>query len=1085
MARGLGTLADITATRYFQHTPQGLRDPVLSAQGDRLRAECFSADNGVYARLDLLEAGFDGGDIGFGTTNVDVGMELRQALATVTRDQLLHIDVGVQGLTASSPDKTAHEHPVSMPDRWVRALGNAAESQRDMQPVLTLDAAQARAFVASLPAATGKYQAGWVTVAPSGVKMAARRRSGAAFVPGLHRLSALKRVLTNLDGLTFYQAADAGDAASPVLVEASLLAARLTLGLTAESWRGFSGEGSLLTSLAGPTVAEDADAVRSCLVFEPVIDVARVAKQAGISPDRAMELPLGTAEQRRIAVAGLRSGVWGEYVWEKHADGGSSASYRSLTGVDHGLLSIFAIRVGIDSAAAVKVAYHCHNLPDGLLIAALEARGPAFAAGFVQHACVRQRRALEHAASVFGVEALRLVADLDLPIPQNVEYMKDWAAVAAAALNLPAEIGYSRGKPPDQAMIEARFTEHVRAGVAVGAPATGPFGSVLPAGVAKGWLGRGEAVELVFAALDAAVRPGDRQVWLGALDELDATDAEFLSRADALVPLLATGEAPVVERLSPLLISRADDATAVEVLTASLTTPTKKALRVVLEAALDRPSLAGAEDLGPQLAVLAASKDKRVATLAARLIDHWAVGAPPASRPAAEPETRGLWQPTPALWAVPRFGHGSETPEALTDLAAELVRRPDGAVDVVTERFLAVANAVAYHDPSAARRALQGVGKRSAPAGLRPVPSWVAGQPPNWGLDVADHIEPILTAREFAVFQHLGEMSCLLSEPSFDDLTVSLPDLVARLELYQATGAVCVEADLLLALMRLDPATAAPTLAARLAELAVPVVLQSGARMDIGAGSVVSAYLGDPVLEPALVVNARWRSMWDTEPVVWPESLSAFPDRLDRYASHWYAVFPHWSDAGLLGVRWSPDVEREQGLVLRQVARRATPLPPGAAVNLLAAQRSMPPVAAEDSARAVAEAWQRGLLRPGVADVRYLDWSTQPGNLAALATALGEIAQTGPLSVVWPVMDDLVAASLTAPRLLAGTAEILDAIAEYLPEVLAAVTDGRAEQTALELSAVRALANRPGNARAVETARHIVAQLPSQVPGSG
>jgi len=72
LARGLATLADVTTTRYFQYTPEALRDPVLTASGDRLRAECFSACNGVYARLDLLGAGFDGGDIAYGTTNVDI-----------------------------------------------------------------------------------------------------------------------------------------------------------------------------------------------------------------------------------------------------------------------------------------------------------------------------------------------------------------------------------------------------------------------------------------------------------------------------------------------------------------------------------------------------------------------------------------------------------------------------------------------------------------------------------------------------------------------------------------------------------------------------------------------------------------------------------------------------------------------------------------------------------------------------------------------------------------------------------------------------------------------------------------------------
>jgi hypothetical protein len=46
IARGLLVLADITATRYFKYVPTTMRDPILSAQGDMLRAECFSACNG-------------------------------------------------------------------------------------------------------------------------------------------------------------------------------------------------------------------------------------------------------------------------------------------------------------------------------------------------------------------------------------------------------------------------------------------------------------------------------------------------------------------------------------------------------------------------------------------------------------------------------------------------------------------------------------------------------------------------------------------------------------------------------------------------------------------------------------------------------------------------------------------------------------------------------------------------------------------------------------------------------------------------------------------------------------------------------
>ena len=284
LARGLLALADITATRYFKYTPVAQRDPVLSAQGDRLRAECFSACNSVYARLDLLQDGFDG-EIGRGTTNVDIGMELRTALTQVRQQDKLHVAIGAGGLLASRishpGEKIVHlqehvtERPVAMPDRWVRALGNAAEIHRAMSPVFELKGPAAQAFVASLPPPTGKNQSGWLTPTRTGVKLIPRPASGAVYLSGLHRLSALKRVMTSLSAMTFYMPSNGEPGAC--MVEASLPCARLTVSLTAEAWQGYSGEGALLSSLAQQRILEDAARIRSILCFDSQIDEARIS----------------------------------------------------------------------------------------------------------------------------------------------------------------------------------------------------------------------------------------------------------------------------------------------------------------------------------------------------------------------------------------------------------------------------------------------------------------------------------------------------------------------------------------------------------------------------------------------------------------------------------------------------------------------------------------------------------------------------------------------------------------------------------------------------------------------------------------
>lgn len=286
LARGLLVLADITSTRYFNYTPVAERDPVLSAQGDRLRAECFSACNGVYARLDLLQSGFDG-QIGFGTTNVDIRMELRKALTGIRQSDKLHVMIGGDGLYAarvSRPEEgmarlesRVHERAVQMPDRWIRALGNAAQVHRSMEAVFTLSGARAQAFIASLPPATGKHQAGWLAPSPAGARLVPRSRPDAVYVSGLHRLSGLKRVMTNITSLTFYMPAD--KVPGQFMIAAELPGARLTLSLTAEAWQGYSGEGALLTSLAQQELLEDVDAISEELEFNAALDEMQLASR--------------------------------------------------------------------------------------------------------------------------------------------------------------------------------------------------------------------------------------------------------------------------------------------------------------------------------------------------------------------------------------------------------------------------------------------------------------------------------------------------------------------------------------------------------------------------------------------------------------------------------------------------------------------------------------------------------------------------------------------------------------------------------------------------------------------------------------
>jgi hypothetical protein len=67
-ATALLAVADVAAARYYRPSANASLDPVVTADGDRLRLESFSGCCGVYARLDLLASGMNGDDVGHGTT---------------------------------------------------------------------------------------------------------------------------------------------------------------------------------------------------------------------------------------------------------------------------------------------------------------------------------------------------------------------------------------------------------------------------------------------------------------------------------------------------------------------------------------------------------------------------------------------------------------------------------------------------------------------------------------------------------------------------------------------------------------------------------------------------------------------------------------------------------------------------------------------------------------------------------------------------------------------------------------------------------------------------------------------------------
>ena len=298
---GLLAVADVAATRYYQRQAPTSLDPVVTGNGDRLRFESFSGCCGVYARLDVLEPGLDGGEVGHGTTNVDVNNPLREALSRIGADDPLHLRVGPDELAVTTVDGPVVEKKVPLPDRWLRGFAEAQVIAAGFDLRAELPAAEAVRFLRSLPrdgARGASVGARWVVPSGRGLRPTTRAVPGAVCLPGPERLAALQRVLRHATALRVYgPALTGGSAGTASAWEAVLPGMRLTLTLSPDAARGFSGEGGVLDALATDEAAEDAELVAVLLAWEPRIDVADLAASSGLTPERvrAALVRLGTS----------------------------------------------------------------------------------------------------------------------------------------------------------------------------------------------------------------------------------------------------------------------------------------------------------------------------------------------------------------------------------------------------------------------------------------------------------------------------------------------------------------------------------------------------------------------------------------------------------------------------------------------------------------------------------------------------------------------------------------------------------------------------------------------------------------------
>ena len=824
--------------------------------------------------------------------------------------------------------------------------------------------------------------------------------------------------------------------------------------------------------------------------------------------ENILSLGIGTKEEQAIARDGLKSGEWAQIKQLSE----NSYGFAPVVDVDLKKLAVFAVRIGVEAKRAVNVI----GRGDEIALQAIMDRGENYAIHFISAAESGNRRAWEHSLSVLGMLCLKLLHRMNLPIPESVEYMKEWAAASAVIL-LGAKKDYlfDESFTLEKEEILGRFIEHIEKGISLNMPATGPFPDLLFFGVENHLLSKEAAKEYIFDALYIAKRPGDRKAWVELLDKLGCAEKDYIDRAENLIPLLGLGESPLIERFAPVLIENISEELLYPVLISCTSAKVKKTKKMLLNSVLKRENPKSANDFAEWLSLYLQDEDKSIAGLAEKLALSWGLVL---EQEESNKELRCLWRECPKLWKVPRFSLGEGTAESLTDMVALLSDRKECVEDLLFEQFLALANQIAYKNPEEAKMSLLGI-PNSDSGTLWTLGRWARGiemRPMEesrqrfWQGEkeiVRIEYRELLTMRRENLFRTMGQWPCLLSTPSFEDLSISVEDLLERLSLYRAEKFSYVsEPDLQLALTRLDMETFSQEerskckeerskckeerskckeerskCVEKLQELDLKIQLPSGGFLqdeegkDILLGELLVAYLQDPYVEPDFFPGET--PYWKVE-LNMPESLRALPYRLSYSHNALFSIFPNWGDYSLTAVHRDFEVYHGQGIIMRQLARRRKPLSKGALMNWIAVFGRLSDENAEEALKANRETWERGLLLSGIADISYLDWSGgELSNLANLAVAMDFMANEGMLSLVWKAACDAVEESLKMPRILAGTAEIVKFLRDYLDEVIFAVEKKLASKEALEMKPIRILAGKSGSSKAVSYAKEILEKL--------
>lgn len=275
-ADALICISTIVRSHFFERKI-GLLDPVVTCGQSRLRFEGFSGCCGVYLQCNFDDSAFTSPIQGRGTTNIDFNEQFVQGLAQTRFADSVQLSVGANDVTLGVGGRVIKEKKVKLPLRWLKGFCEVQSYLTDAELMFTIPAVEVLRFIRGLPRSAGRSQTLWLTAAGNTLRLTTKTGKGTVPVVGTERLRAIEPLVR-----ISKKPVEIWHARGVTTWKIALTGCTFVATFSPEIYRGFSGEGQTLQSLATGDWKNALDQVRSKLHWQGTIDSTEIAERANL-----------------------------------------------------------------------------------------------------------------------------------------------------------------------------------------------------------------------------------------------------------------------------------------------------------------------------------------------------------------------------------------------------------------------------------------------------------------------------------------------------------------------------------------------------------------------------------------------------------------------------------------------------------------------------------------------------------------------------------------------------------------------------------------------------------------------------------